>query len=117
MEKVEYPKWIYSKKGESKIVHDADEHKEAGAGWGETPTESALKVTEAPDGKIKKHIGSNDGSSVDTVESSDEEVTVEEEDLHDLEINDLIAKALDAGHSKKDVKGSSKAQLIKMLKV
>lgn len=36
MEKQEYPKMIY-KGGESKIVKDADEHKAAGKGWGESP--------------------------------------------------------------------------------
>ena len=35
--KEEYPKWIYSESGDSKIVESPEEHAAHGAGWGEHP--------------------------------------------------------------------------------
>lgn len=42
-----YPKWIYRKDGEAKVVNSKEEHKAAGKGWAETPT--AFEKVEEPE--------------------------------------------------------------------
>lgn len=41
MSKKEYPKWLYHREGERRVVQSVEEHKALGEGWAESPAEHA----------------------------------------------------------------------------
>ena len=69
--KVEYPKWIYHKTQDAKIVQTKEEHDEVGKGWQETPFE----VSEKQDPKIEE---SSTSSNQEAESASATEVTYKE---------------------------------------
>lgn len=48
--KIEYPKWLYHRTEEPRIVEDPDEHAALGPDWAETPA----AFFELPPKKVKK---------------------------------------------------------------
>lgn len=49
---MEYPKWIYHKEEKACIVKNAEEHKQKGAGWHESPAD----CKEAKNEEVKKPV-------------------------------------------------------------
>lgn len=96
-----YPKWIYSKDHEAKIVHSKEEH-EAHKGWEETPTAFDQKQDETP------LQSETDQASEKPSETSE----VKTKDLVSMTVAQLKSALLEKGVEAEELKGLKKDELI-----
>lgn len=86
MDKIEYPKYLYSATSEQPaLVHDVDEHESLGDGWFESPDEASGEggVPGQPDG----------GSLVDLSKLKKADLVAHAADHHELDLDLKLTSA------------------------
>lgn len=99
-----YPKWIYHKTQEPKIVTSEAEHAKAGNGWEETPAAFDKKSDE----KTEKSAG-------DQAESEQIKAPIKEADFTKMKIADLKAYLFEKGIAEEQFKDLKKDELIALI--
>ncbi len=106
-----YPKWLYHKTNQPKVVQSEEEHAGLGEGWEETPT--AFDQEQAPQAEEPK-ADENQTGKID--ESSSHRGHVEGEPLEKMSVKELRSLAEKAGATKAELKEfNTKAELIAFL--
>lgn len=98
-----FPKWVYHKTLEPKVVHTQEELESLGKGWEETPA----AFDQESDEKAEKSTGDQD--------QGNKKPDIKEVDLTQMTNKELVAALVEQGKDEKEMKKLKKDELIALL--